>query len=276
MNNFVLRTVTGVVFVAVLVASLVLFTPMFPILALFALHCMMREFYSISMDRCYSVERGLAMISAEIAFVALFCVFNNGMSVKWIFTAAIPLLAAMIMLLFEKDRDTLFKFPFIFAGYVYIGIPTALLPVIVFKDGEFNGWLLLCFFIIIWCSDVGAYCLGTLFGQKPTSRKLAPSISPKKSWWGVWCGLVFAMGAALALRALGWLDLPLVHSLVFGFIVSAFGVCGDLFESVWKRYFHVKDSGNIIPGHGGMLDRFDSSLFAIPAGTVYLALFNLL
>ncbi len=276
MNNFAKRTVFGALFGAVLIVSLLFYTALFPAVAIIAIYFMMSEFYGISMGESYPLARKLAIFSAELLFALMFVVYQFGVPVKWLSLSALPLFAAMISVLFDREREQLYQFPYIFTGLLYIGIPSALLPLVVFKDGEFNGWLLMCFFIIIWCSDIGAYCLGTLLGQKPDSKKLAPTISPKKSWWGVWSGLVFAMGAAVGLRALGWLDLPFWHTLVFGALVSAAGVCGDLFESVWKRYFHVKDSGNVIPGHGGMLDRFDSSLFAIPIGTVYLAIFNLL
>ena len=277
MNNLLKRTFFGALFVAVLVISLLFYTPLFPAVAIIAIYFMMSEFYGISMGESYMLARKLAILSAELLFAVMFAVCQYNVPAGWLCLSAFPFFAAMISVLFDRNREEqLHQFPYVFTGLLYIGIPSALLPLIVFRNGEFDGWLLLCFFIIIWISDTGAYCLGTLFGQKPGSKKLAPSISPKKSWWGVWSGLAFAMGAAVCLRALGKLELPLVHSLVFGAIVCAAGVCGDLFESVWKRYFHVKDSGNVIPGHGGMLDRFDSSLFAIPIGSAYLAIFNLM
>ena len=135
---------------------------------------------------------------------------------------------------------------------------------------------MLSLFILIWMSDVGAYCVGTALGQRPDARKLAPSISPKKSWWGFWGGVFFCVAAAVGLHFLTWLPFGLLHCIALGVIVSVAGVCGDLFESMWKRHFGVKDSGNCIPGHGGMLDRFDSSLVAIPLACVYLTLTGLL
>lgn len=276
MNNLVKRTVFGILYVAVLVTSLVIYTPMFPALVIIATYLMMSEFFAMSMGENYIFAQKMAILAAVCLFATFWCHFAFGLSVRWMQVSFLPLLIAMASVLFDKDRENLHLFAYVLTGLLYAGIPAALLPVIVFKDGEFSGWLLLCFFIIIWSSDVGAYCLGSLFGQRPGAKKLAPSISPKKSWIGVWSGLAFAIGAAFALNALGWIDFGIVHTIAFGLVVSAAGVVGDLFESVWKRYFHVKDSGNAIPGHGGMLDRFDSSLFAIPAGTLYLAIFNLL
>ncbi|NLZ19983.1 MAG: phosphatidate cytidylyltransferase [Bacteroidales bacterium] len=174
------------------------------------------------------------------------------------------------------SRDGFNDITFLYTGLLYIALPITLSPIVVMDGEVFDGWMLLSFFIIIWLSDVGAYCFGTAFGQKPESRKLAPSISPKKSWWGFWSGLVFGIGTAVGLHYLGWLPYGLGHCIALGAIVSAGGVCGDLFESMWKRQFGVKDSGRCIPGHGGMLDRFDSSLVAIPMAYVYLALIDLL
>lgn len=276
MNNLLKRSLSGVIFGAVMICSLVVWKPLFPVAVIVAIYFMMSEFYEMSMGDSFRVQQKLSILSAETLFLMVYSAFEYGLGVKWLLLSQLPVLAVMITVLFNYQREQLHLVTYLFTGLVYIGIPTSLVPILAFRGGEFNGLLLLCFFIIIWCSDIGAYCLGTLFGQKPGSRKLAPKISPKKSWWGVWSGLAFAMGSAFLVREFGWLELSVGHSLALGIVVSAAGVCGDLFESVWKRYFYIKDSGNVIPGHGGMLDRFDSSLFAIPAGTVYLAIFNLL
>ena len=143
------------------------------------------------------------------------------------------------------------------------------------SDGEFNGRLLLCFFAIIWGSDVGAYLFGMGLGQK-YGKKLFPSISPKKSWIGFWGGLVTAVGVAVALHYAGLFCFDLVHCIFMGVLLCVAGVYGDLIESQWKRHYNVKDSGNIIPGHGGLLDRFDSALIAIPIGIIYLVVMNVL
>lgn len=158
----------------------------------------------------------------------------------------------------------------------YIILSVAVLFFLGFPGGEFSGKLLLAFFIMIWSSDVGAFCVGSLLGQKAGSRKLAPSISPNKSWVGFWGGLVFTVAAGVILHYTGMLAFPVVHCVVLAVIVHCFGVCGDLMESALKRYCGVKDSGNLIPGHGGLLDRFDSTLLAVPAGALYLFVFRLL
>jgi phosphatidate cytidylyltransferase len=129
--------------------------------------------------------------------------------------------------------------------------------------------------VIIWGSDVGAYLFGITLGQK-YGKKLFPSISPKKSWIGFWGGLFMAVALAVGLHYLGLLPFELRHCIVMSVLLNVTGVYGDLIESQWKRHYEVKDSGNIIPGHGGLLDRFDSALIAIPIGIIYLVLWNVL
>ena len=210
------------------------------------------------------------------AFVLVCCHCFYGMKASYICLSLVPLLLIPMFSVFEGVREDFADLSMLYTGLLYIALPIALSPLIMMDGDIYDGWTMLSFFIVIWVSDVGAYCLGTLFGQKEGSRKLAPEISPKKSWWGFWSGLAFALAAAAGLHFWLWADIPLVHCLVLGAIISVAGVCGDLFESQWKRHYHVKDSGSIIPGHGGMLDRFDSSLVAIPAAAVYLSAFGLL
>ena len=120
----------------------------------------------------------------------------------------------------------------------------------------------------MWASDTGAYCVGSLIGKHPLFKR----ISPNKSWEGSVGGAVLAIGISMIFAhydtslysALQWAGMALV--------VVVFGTWGDLVESLMKRQLGIKDSGNILPGHGGMLDRFDSSLIAIPAVALYLAI----
>jgi phosphatidate cytidylyltransferase len=154
---------------------------------------------------------------------------------------------------------------------MYVALPFALLNVLAFHADKvteqigYNPILPLSVFIFLWLSDTGAYCFGSLFGK----HRLFERISPKKSWEGSVGGAALSMLASLPMAQLfpfmnvgEWAGLAIV--------VVVFGTWGDLTESLLKRRLHIKDSGNILPGHGGMLDRFDSSLLAIPAAVVYL------
>lgn len=276
MSNFWTRTLSAIVFSVVMVFGLIwdrgIFACLFITILVIALH----EFYTMALGKRFRMQQVLGQLAGGIAFlvVAWHCFY--GCDLRWLLVALIPLLLIPVSCLLLPSREGFADLSILYVGLLYIALPITLAP-LVMMDGEvFDGWQMLSLFIIIWLSDVGAYCLGTAFGQGPKAHKLAPSISPKKSWVGFVSGIVFGVGAAVGLYYLGWLQYDLVHCIVLGAIVSAGGVCGDLYESMWKRHFGVKDSGKCIPGHGGMLDRFDSSLVAIPMAYIYLALIDLL
>ena len=153
---------------------------------------------------------------------------------------------------------------------VMIALPLATLMLLYFLD----KWLLLALFVLIWVNDTGAYCVGSLTAKRKNgNHKMIPHVSPKKSWEGLFGGFAFTIGAAFLLHRFGWFDEIVVGqygkliAALFGFLVSAFGTLGDLMESLMKRAIGVKDSGNFLPGHGGVLDRFDSILLAAPIVT---------
>lgn len=276
MRNLLIRTLTGVVFLAVMVFGLIwdrgIFACLFVTILVVALH----EFYNMALGKRMKMQQLLGEVAGGAAFllVAWHCFYD--LDLRWLALDLIPLLLIPVSCLLMPSREGFGDLGYIFTGLVYIALPISLAPFIMMDGEVFDGWLMLSLFIMIWCGDVGAYCVGTAFGQKPDSRKLAPSISPKKSWWGFWGGIVFCAAAAVALHYLTWLPFELVHCIAIGVIIGVCSVCGDLFESMWKRHFGFKDSGKCIPGHGGMLDRFDSSLAAIPAACVYMIIFGLI
>ena len=276
MNNFLVRTLSSVVFLIVMVAGILLHPLAFGILFLVIMYLSLREFLTISLGQRWLLQQKLALFTVAVEYLLVLGVRFYGLDIHWLAAGLVPLLSIPVSIVMTPNHDTVEDNGLVYLGLLYIGLPFMLAPVLVSGSGEFRGFVLLNIFIVIWLSDTGAYCIGTLLGQKPNSRKLAPAISPKKSWWGFWGGVVMAVVAAFVLNLVGWMDYPLVHCLVLGALISVASVCGDLFESVWKRRYGVKDSGNCIPGHGGMLDRFDSSLLAIPAAFAYLTLFGLL
>ena len=277
MSELVKRILSGVIFLAVMVAGMIFHPVAFGALFLFVMYFAMKEFMHITMGNEWPLQQRLAVIAACLAFIGISGLLFFKMDARWIAIALIPFLAIPLSVIFARSHEHVEAVALAYLALVYVGLPFCLAPFIVSgHSGEFEGLALLNVFIIIWCSDVGAYSLGTLLGQRPHSRKLAPAISPKKSYWGLWGGILCAVLAAWILYKAGWMSYDLIHCIALGVIIPVAGVCGDLFESVWKRRFGFKDSGNMIPGHGGMLDRFDSSLFAIPAVFVYLLLFGLL
>ena len=274
MSNLALRTISGIGFIAVMLCGLLINQYLFAALVLLMMVAMMLEFYRMSMGKRHTGAKIIAIATGISEFVLLFAHFNWGLELKWIALPLIPLMAIPISAVLSEDRSHPRDIAYIFTGLPYIALPLVLSNIIAFKGGEFNARLLLCFFILIWCSDIGAYTVGKFLGNG--KRKLAEDISPKKTWVGFFGGLAFCMAAAIVIMFTGLYDFPWYHCLVLALILHVGGVFGDLFESLWKRQCGVKDSGNIIPGHGGMLDRFDSTLVAMPLGAIYLSLTGLL
>ena len=285
MKNFIVRTITGVFFVAAIVVG---FLNPQAMIALFALVTGLTvwEFTGLVNDRPYiSINRFICTVSGVYLFAAM-AGYNSGITPAAVF---IPYLVSIIYLLvaelYLKAKDPINNWAYTMLSQLYIALPFSLLNVLAFNatpDGQiaFNTLLPLSVFIFLWVNDSGAYCVGSLLGR----HKLFPRISPGKSWEGSIGGALFVLLAAFAI---GWLDnmqvADLDHALPFsrgmlsipewaglGLTVVVFGTWGDLVESLFKRTLGIKDSGSILPGHGGMLDRFDSSLLAIPAAVVYL------
>ena len=276
MKNFIVRTITSVFFVAAIVTSFL--NPRAMVL-LFSLVTGMTiwEFCSLVNDRPYiSVNRFICTVSGVYLFLAM-AGFNSGLTPATVF---IPYLVSIIYLmvaeLYLKAKDPVNNWAYTMFSQLYIALPLSLLNVLAYRsngyDIQYTYLTPLAVFVFLWINDAGAYCVGSLLGR----HKLFPRISPGKSWEGSIGGGLLVMAVAVAiwhfttqydvnelgLTALEWAGL--------GLVVVVFGTWGDLIESLFKRTIGIKDSGNILPGHGGMLDRFDSSLMAIPAAVVYL------
>lgn len=276
MNGTVKRTIFGVLFLLIMLGGLLFHRIPFVILFAFITGVMLFEFYRMTMGRAYEGLQYLAIFLGVVMFLNAHQFFLGRLTLaEFVCAGAILLLGVMISTIFLKDHTDFLKTAFLYAGWVYVALPLSLVNAVVLRGGEYSGLLMVSFFCIIWSSDVGAYCLGMLLGQKVWPAKMCPSISPKKSWAGFIGGLLLAMLAGAVLCWTGLFTFPVLHGIIVAAIMHVMGVFGDLFESLWKRAVGVKDSGNIIPGHGGLLDRFDSSLFAIPAGMAYLLVLQL-
>ena len=280
MNNLLKRTLTGIIFLVVMVFGIIWDRNLFAALFLLILVVAVREFYTMSLGRNFVIQQKMGLLAGALLFISSVILNFWNVDAKWLNACELSAFALLLLIpvtcIFRSSHEDHGNLAYIYAGLLYIALPVSLYPFLVMDGEVFDGWMFLSMFIIIWVSDVGAYCIGSMLGQREGAKKLAPLISPKKSWWGFWGAVVLGTGAAVGLHYLTWLPFPLVHCIAVGVIISVMGVCGDLVESLWKRYFHVKDSGNCIPGHGGMLDRFDSSLIAIPAAAIYLYFFNLI
>jgi len=284
LKNLIVRAVTGVFFVTAMVLGIL---HPHALIALFALITglsiweytgLVNNIKGVKVNRFISTIIGvyffLAVAGLRLTPVEGFVVF-----VPYI----LSILYLLISELYLKNENPINSWAYTMLGQMYIAMPFSMINVLAFQQVEpgqvtFDYLLPLSIFIFLWTNDTGAYLCGSLLGK----HKLFPRISPKKSWEGSIGGGILVLivagvigyfaniGATPHMLSIpGWVGL--------GLVVVFFGTWGDLVESLLKRTLGVKDSGNILPGHGGMLDRFDSSLLAIPAAVVYLytlTLFN--
>jgi phosphatidate cytidylyltransferase len=274
MKNFIVRTITGVLFVAAVVTCFL--NPRAMVL-LFALVTGMTvwEFAGLVNERPgVTINRFICTVAGVYLFLAM-AGYNWGITPPSVF---IPYLVSIVYLLiaelYLKADDPINNWAYTMLSQLYIALPFSLISVLAFHQGQgevvYNYLLPLSVFVFLWLNDTGAYLCGSLLGR----HKLFPRISPGKSWEGSIGGGLIVMAVAYAW---GWYDNSQGTGLLsawqwagLGLTVVVFGTWGDLVESLFKRTLGVKDSGNVLPGHGGMLDRFDSSLLAIPAAVIYL------
>lgn len=272
-NNFIQRAVTGVLFVIVLVGC-ILYSPLsfgilFTIISALSVH----EFAQlVSKSSEVSINKTITALGGAYLFLALmsFCT-QQSVGVRVFLPYLGLLLYMMITELYLKKKNPTGNWAYSMLSQLYVALPFALLNVLAFQNSPetssvtYNPILPLSIFVFIWLSDTGAYCVGSLIGK----HRLFERISPKKSWEGSIGGGIFSIASSLGFAHFfpfmpGWQWVGLA------IVVVIFGTWGDLTESLMKRQLGIKDSGNILPGHGGMLDRFDSALMAIPAAVVYL------
>ena len=277
MKNFIIRTITGVLFVAAVVTCFL--NPRAMVLFFGLVTCLtIWEFSGLVNNRGgITINRMICTVSGVYFFLAM-AGYNSGVTPATVF---IPYLLSIVYLmvaeLYLKQEDPISDWAYTMFSQMYIALPFSLLHVLAFRstgngDIQYTYLMPLSVFVFLWINDTGAYLCGSLLGK----HKLFPRISPGKSWEGSIGGGLLVIAVAvlvwyltdlygvndLSLNALEWAGL--------GLTVVIFGTWGDLVESLFKRTLGIKDSGSILPGHGGMLDRFDSSLLAIPAAVVYL------
>ena len=269
MSELLKRTLSAGAIIVVILGS-VLFTPwIFSLLMLFVV-----SVGTFEMSRLLSIYSIKHLVIGEVISVCFFLIAALvGLQVftfQFLFLDFLLLLLPFLVALFSKNLDFKQLSPFLFCSLLYLTMPCCMMVFMYRQDlfGDIAGIpLLLLVFGLIWSNDVFAYLTGRLFGK----HKLFPRISPGKTIEGSLGGLVFTILAICILsHFFSWLTIPVAIGMAI--ISVVFGTFGDLCESMLKRQAGVKDSGNLIPGHGGILDRFDSILFSVPFIFVYLLL----
>lgn len=264
MSNFWQRAITGTLFVAVIIAAIIfnawLFHFIFGLVGILGLN----EFYTLFKNTETKPNRIIGLIIGTIIYgVGVSIIYYPGISMALLMGVILLSFGAVALAeLYRKKERPFENMAITLVGIPYLILPVALLNTMIRFDHETGTitefWPVLSIFILVWCSDTFAYLVGRQIGK----RKLFERISPKKSWEGFFGGLVFAV---LGGMIIAWAtEASFIEYAVYGLVISSVGTMGDLVESMLKRSVNVKDSGNILPGHGGILDRFDAVLFVIP------------
>jgi len=257
------RAITGFFFVLVMLASVLLgaytFSVFFLLLALFSL----AEFYRLIDGKNIQSDKMAGTLLGASVFGIFVLNSLEFISIIYILFA-VPFIALVyIRELFRKAENPFSNIGFTFFGIIYTIIPFLFFFNLGFIEGKYAYTYPLGFLLLLWTNDTGAYLVGVKFGK----HKLFERHSPKKTWEGFFGGLMLCIIVGAIISSY-FTSLEMWKWIVVGIIIAVFGTLGDLTESMLKRSFHVKDSGSLLPGHGGLLDRFDGLLVAAPL--VYL------
>lgn len=271
-SNFWQRTVTGTLFVGAVAGGTLLSEFSFFILLFVINFLCLLEFYELILPDKSWFEKYLGIIAGSVIFLMFALIFSADLSLAWYYHIIPVILLMFIVKLFEKTHNEFATLAYQILGIVYVTLPLVMLTKIGFLNSiTYSAGLPMGFFLLLWTSDTGAYIAGRSFGH----TKLFERISPKKTWEGSIGGLVLSLAVAYLLSYFELFDgVNRIDWLIIALLIVVFGTFGDLFESLLKRNLHIKDSGKILPGHGGVLDRFDGLFLAVPAVFFYLLLTN--
>jgi len=270
-KKIVTRTITGLIFITIVVGSVCWsvysFMLVFLAIALLGIY----EFYGLSAHHKIKPQILSGLFLGACIFVSLSLFAHNDLEFKYVLLC-LPLSAIIFIIeLYRKKEHPFSNIAWTLLGVYYIAFPLALLNFFYYPfqaQEAFNPRILLGFFIITWSTDTVAYLVGSAFGK----HKLFERISPGKTWEGYSGALIFGIIAAYILSLI-FKDLLFYQWAVISLIIVVSGTFGDLAESLLKRSVHVKDSGTIMPGHGGILDRFDGVFFAAVFVYIYINIF---
>ena len=274
MKNLIIRALTGIIFVVVLISAIYIHPIFFLILFCIITGLTLWEFGGLVKHyENANLQRTVNVLGGVYLFIATF-VYANGLTDGKIFLPYLLfIMLTMIAELYYKAPNPINNWAFTLFAQVYCAGSFSILNFIGAEPGtpgvmSYTPLFIMAIFIFVWLDDTGAYLVGSLIGK----HKLFERISPKKSWEGFFGGLIPSLASSQAfarfapeINRMNWLGLAAT--------VVLFGTWGDLIESLLKRTLGVKDSGNVLPGHGGMLDRFDSVMLAVPASYIYIELF---
>jgi phosphatidate cytidylyltransferase len=270
------RAITGFFFIIVMIGSFLLgyqvFSAFYLLLSCFGLY----EFYSLIKKDTADPNIAVGILSAVLLFSG-FALLNysgmfatpvtNGRNLAYIFLFLFVLSISLVFILelFKISVAPFTNIAYTIMGLVFVIIPFTFFHALAYINKDFNAHIPLGFLLMLWSNDTGAYLVGRSLGR----TKLFERHSPKKTWEGFIGGVLISAGVGYII-SLYFPELDWKHWVSVGILISCFGTLGDLVESMFKRSINIKDSGSILPGHGGLLDRFDGLLLAAPIVYTYL------
>jgi phosphatidate cytidylyltransferase len=264
LNSFLKRSITGFSFVALTTLLILLSDYSLLLLLLLFNITAQKEFFKILETEKSKPIKSYSYITGSFFIILCFLYFKYSIDNNIFWLILIPIMFIFIKELFSSNDFPIKNISYSFLSLIYISLPLSLSFFVIydnpyFSNQNYNPEILLGIFVLLWIYDSMAYCVGVPFGK----HRLFERVSPKKSWEGA------IGGAILTIIASGFFnifipEIPLIQWIIIASIVVIFGTIGDLIESLFKRSVNIKDSGNILPGHGGILDRIDSFLFVNP------------
>lgn len=277
MSELIKRTIFGSIYVALVVTSLMLDKPyLFNLLFCLVASWATLEYYQINRaDKLLTVSGTiltclLFLSASSLLYFSEYFMKGTTIGYLCIIVYCIGFVLTLVSELFKKAENPIRNWGIFLSGQIMVALPFTLMIFIYL----FSKNMLLALFIVIWLNDTGAYCTGKLIGK----HKMFPRVSPGKSWEGLCGGAVVAMAVGYILFSdpfgLTGLTFSWWYAIILALAIVIFGTLGDLMESLLKRTLGIKDSGNVIPGHGGLLDRFDSIILAAPVVLILLLFFN--
>jgi phosphatidate cytidylyltransferase len=262
------RAITGFFFIIVMLGSMLLGQYVFGLFYLLLSVLTLREFYGLVKQRGIQPNQTVGIINGALIYVAFSAnqVLTPATS-KYVFVLALTLSLIFFQELYKKHDTPFTNISYTFTGIIYTILPFTFFHALAYVGGDFNFHVPLAFFIMLWSNDTGAYLSGRFFGR----TKLFERHSPKKTWEGFIGGVLIAAVAGYILSNF-YHELSWDKWVIMAILIGCFGTLGDLVESMFKRSINIKDSGGILPGHGGLLDRFDGLLLSAPIVYAYLYL----
>jgi len=268
-SNLLLRTLVGLVFSLVVVGSA--FAGLLPFTLLFGFFAAkgFQEFVRLVNPQMKRFQRRAGLGLATLLYLTAASTMVYGTDWRWMLIVPVLWLLFLSVEMMKVSASFILDTSTILMGFIYTVVPFALLVFLSKINGEFDARLPFGFFLILWANDTGAYLIGKFFGK----HKLLEAVSPKKTWEGLFGGMASAILSGYFLYSLMPNSFSRMEWVAIAAIVAVFANIGDLIESQIKRIKGVKDSGKLLPGHGGVLDRFDGLLIALPLVIIYLILF---